>query len=150
MLRAQRRAHHGELTPTPVEDCGSQSQLPQKLWYNAETNSPIVTFEDASAAWGFDTPGVSHGMALADLDNDGTLDLIGEIAQGTLDRAKPSLETAEALAEFTAVGNRAGIADVYHLGGTIANQRGDAAAARQRFREDLGLILQRFPGVAAH
>lgn len=39
----------GELTTTPVDDCGSQSQLPQELWYNAETNSPIVTFEEASA-----------------------------------------------------------------------------------------------------
>jgi hypothetical protein len=37
----------GELTQTPVSDCSSQSQLPKKLWYDAATNSPIVTFEDA-------------------------------------------------------------------------------------------------------
>ena len=37
----------GELTTTPVGDCGSASQLPQKVWYDAATNSPIITFKDA-------------------------------------------------------------------------------------------------------
>ena len=37
----------GELTSTPVGDCGSASQLPKKAWYDAATNSPIVTFKDA-------------------------------------------------------------------------------------------------------
>jgi hypothetical protein len=38
-------------------------------------NRGSLTFEDSSAAWGFDTPGVSQGMALADLDNDGDMDV---------------------------------------------------------------------------
>ena len=37
----------GELTNTPVDDCGSASQLPSKAWYDPATNSPIVTFKDS-------------------------------------------------------------------------------------------------------
>ena len=34
------------------------------------------SFEDVSKPWGFDVEGVSHGMCLADLDQDGDLDVI--------------------------------------------------------------------------
>jgi hypothetical protein len=39
-------------------------------------NRGNLTFEDVSGAWGFDKRGVSHGMCLADLDNDGDLDVV--------------------------------------------------------------------------
>ena len=39
-------------------------------------NRGDLTFEDMTRAWGFDAPGVEQGMAAADLDGDGDLDLV--------------------------------------------------------------------------
>ena len=39
-------------------------------------NRGDLTFEEISAAWHFNDTGISHGMCLADLDNDGDLDVV--------------------------------------------------------------------------
>ncbi len=39
-------------------------------------NRGDLTFEETSKAWGFDFKGISSAMALADLDNDGALDVV--------------------------------------------------------------------------
>jgi hypothetical protein len=39
-------------------------------------NRGDLTFENVSAAWGFNKAGISHGMCLADLDNDGDMDVV--------------------------------------------------------------------------
>lgn len=47
-------------------------ELPNKIF----KNNGDLTFTDMSREWGFETNDISMGMALADLDNDGDLDLI--------------------------------------------------------------------------
>ena len=49
------------------------SKLDQNLSFR---NQGDLTFRDRSADWGFDLDGISHGACLADLDNDGDLDVV--------------------------------------------------------------------------
>lgn len=39
-------------------------------------NRGNLTFEPAGSTWGFNRPGITHGVILADLDNDGDLDVV--------------------------------------------------------------------------
>lgn len=39
-------------------------------------NRGDLTFEPSGSTWGFDRPGITHGVILADLDNDGDLDVV--------------------------------------------------------------------------
>ncbi len=45
-------------------------------------NQHDLTFADTSAAWGFDSTRIAHGMVTADLDEDGDLDLVLNCAYG--------------------------------------------------------------------
>ena len=61
----------------PTEQLLLRDMVPQlKNAKVAFRNRGDLTFEDVSAKWGFNSLGVAQGMVLADLDNDGDLDVV--------------------------------------------------------------------------
>ncbi len=45
-------------------------------------NRHDLTFEDRSAAWGFDSTRIAHGMIAVDLDDDGDMDVVANAMEG--------------------------------------------------------------------
>lgn len=63
--------------PTPENKLKNLQKFPPLLTASlAFRNQRDLTFQDLSAEWGFNSVGIAHGMALADLDNDGDLDVV--------------------------------------------------------------------------
>jgi len=61
----------------PLEQLRARRRFPRLDTPNlAFQNRGNLTFQEISAAWGFESRRVSQGMALADLDNDGDLDAV--------------------------------------------------------------------------
>lgn len=51
---------------------------PIRAWRNQRN----LRFEEYASRWGLDKPAIRHGAALADLDNDGDLDLVVNVLHG--------------------------------------------------------------------
>jgi hypothetical protein len=70
VMRAQKQM-------SPAEILEARQIFPRLATANvAFRNRRDLTFEEMGRRWGFDSVGVSHGMAPADLDNDGDLDVV--------------------------------------------------------------------------
>jgi hypothetical protein len=76
-IQAQLRAARAGKQVSRAEQMAMRRFFPRLNTRNiAFRNNGRFRFEDKSAAWGFDLPEISNGMCLADLDNDGDLDVI--------------------------------------------------------------------------
>ncbi|HEY2953031.1 MAG TPA: FG-GAP-like repeat-containing protein, partial [Verrucomicrobiae bacterium] len=75
---ADTEARIDALGPLPSENIGTKLLMLPRLNVPkvAFRNRGDLTFEEAGQKWGFNQVGVAHGMALADLDNDGDLDVV--------------------------------------------------------------------------
>ncbi len=82
-------------------------------------NRGDLTFDEVGARWGFDAVGISQGMALADLDNDGDLDVIKNNLNDS-----PGLFRNNSSAPRIAVRLRGRAANTRGIGATIKVQGG--------------------------
>jgi hypothetical protein len=76
-ITMQIEAFKRDARPSPKELIAMQGRFPRLATGKAAfRNRGNLTFEDVSDKWGLDAPSVSHGMCLADLDNDGDMDVV--------------------------------------------------------------------------
>lgn len=74
MFRLRRSERLGTISPRALEILNALPRFAVSKYMFR--NNGDLTFSNKTTEWGLDEPGLSYGAALADLNNDGTLDLV--------------------------------------------------------------------------
>lgn len=83
-IDVQRRIIREGLWKTPETRQRALALLPPRQTPSmAFRNRRDLTFEDSGKLWGFDQSGFAHGMAFGDLDDDGDLDVVINVLNGS-------------------------------------------------------------------